>query len=308
MKLKIFLLLSICSYLLIGGQPSVAEPLTQILVTINNESITAYDLEKYKKILLFKLPADTNLPPAETLKAQLLEQIILERLQLQKAQQLKLTIEDAQLKQTIANILLHEQLTQAALEEKLSNAALSFEDFKQDVRRQLLLQELRQQELLPQIHISTADMQAFWQSLPGQELAEAEYHVAHILLAVNQLSSAKALAQELQKGANFGSMAKARSLGQQASQGGDLGWHKLSELPSIFARYLPSMQPQQVLGPIVDDNNLHIIKLLGKRSKPIDQELEHKALEIVREQKFQQLSEIWIKRLRSEAHIKVISE
>lgn len=253
------------------------QPLDRIVAIVNDDVITKLDLLSHTKLLLSRIdPKQANLPPQHILERQILNQMILDTVQLQLASSMGIEVDSATVDETLKDIAENEQLTLDQLRHKLAKAGIPFSDMREHVRHEIIIARLRQREVGQEIVVSSADIDSFLNSPVGQDHTGTEYHLSHILLsapssptpeALDQLQlKANSIVNELKAGANFAEMAMAKSTGQHALEGGDLGWKRISELPTLFVKHVPSMQLDEVVGPIRSANGLHIIKLTGKRN------------------------------------------
>lgn len=243
--------------------------------------------------------------------------MITEQLQIQEAKHFKITVDDNSVNKVIAEIAKERGLTVAELSRDFSKKGMPFEKFKINIRNELLMSKIHQKELSNEISVSQTDIDNFLKSPQGQDKEGIEYHLAHILIPVNDTSStsqvdgikqeALALVKDLKNGADFKKQAVKHSKGQQALSGGDLGWRKIGEVPSLFVPYLHSLNVNEVAGPIQSSNGFHIIKLIAKRqtNKAIVQASRDKAMEMIYKQKMESKHADWVKRLRDQAHIEI---
>jgi len=272
------ILLSLSWMLPISNANAAAKALDQVIAVVNNDVITTSDLKRHSKLLLTRLdPQQAKLPPKDILEQQILNQMILDKIQLQLASNIGLDVDSASVDEALNNIASNDKLSVAELRQRMEQDGIAFKDFREHVKDEVLISRLRQREIGQEIVISAADIDGFLNSPVGQDQTGTEYHLAHILISAPDAAptaasldkyqaQANALVKSLKEGANFSQVAMAKSSGQYALQGGDLGWRRIGELPTIFVKYLPTMQLDEIVGPIRSANGFHIIKLVGKRS------------------------------------------
>lgn len=270
----IFTLISIT----FGQLASAKQSIDQVIAIVNSDIVTRSDLELHTKLLLTRIdPQQTKLPPKDILEQQILNQMILDKVQLQLAAKLGLEADAASIDETLGEIARSENLTVPELRNKLITEGIAFNDYRNHLKDEVLISRLRQREVAQEIVISAADIDGFLHSPVGQDHTGTEYHLAHILISADENSptpeaidkykaKADAVVQSIKAGADFGEVAMAKSAGQNALQGGDLGWRRIGEIPTMFVKYLTSMQQNEVVGPIRSANGFHIIKLIGKRT------------------------------------------
>jgi len=163
------------------------------------------------------------------------------------------------------------------MREFLEEQGIPFDYFRETVKKELTLSRLQQKEIGQQISVSKTDIEHFLNSPQGQDKTGSEYRLGHILIALpeaptpSEIQKAKLQVEDLKKqlatGANFNTLAMSKSAGPQALNGGDLGWKKGTELPTLFAKQALSMSVNEVHGPIRNSSGFHLIKLLEKRSE-----------------------------------------
>jgi peptidyl-prolyl cis-trans isomerase SurA len=295
--------------------------LDRMVASVNNEAITESELNRQTELLLIRLrQTDTPMPSLKVLHKQLLEKMILEKCQLQIASAEGMAIDEKTLNQAIHEIASRDNLSIAEMQQFLEEQGISFAQFRETIKTELLLSKIQQKEVGQRITISKAEVEHFLASPAGQDQSGTEYHLSHILIPLPEEHSktefqkieanANTIAKELKKGGDFAKVAMAKSAGQQALEGGDLGWRNTAAIPSTFAKIAPTLRVGEVYGPIRNDSGYHIIKLLAKRSPNVQQEqsptqARNKAMDMLYQRKFDELVVNWLRHLRSEAEIKI---
>jgi peptidyl-prolyl cis-trans isomerase SurA len=214
-------------------------------------------------------------PPIVVLKKQVLERLILQRLQLQEASQSGVRIEDEVLNRTIQKIAEGNGLTLNQFKRILERDGHSFSQFREDVRNQIMIGRVRNRLVNNRIKVSDQEIDHLLENLEKRGGLSNQYRIGHILIAVpeaattSQIQELRARAQrvvdKLKAGADFRQTAAANSDSQTALDGGDLGWRKQGELPSAFEEIVPGMDTGQVSDIIRTPGGFHIIKLLEKQ-------------------------------------------
>jgi peptidyl-prolyl cis-trans isomerase SurA len=294
--------------------------LDRMVASVNNEAITESELNRQTELLLVRLrQTETPLPSLSVLHKQLLEKMILEKCQLQIAAAEGITVDEKAVDQAVAEIASRDNLSIAEMQQFLEEQGISFKQFRETIKTELLLSKIQQKEIGQRITISKAEVDHFLASPAGHDQSGTEYHLGHILIPLPEEPSkaevqkietnAEAIAKELKHGADFAKIAIAKSAGQQALEGGDLGWRNIAAIPSTFAKITPTLRVGEVYGPIRNDSGYHIIKLLAKRSPTQKQQnpaqARNKAMDTLYQRKFDELVVTWLRHLRSEAEIKI---
>jgi peptidyl-prolyl cis-trans isomerase SurA len=246
--------------------------LDRIVAVVNDQVILESELEKRVADVIQQISArNTALPPKDVLRKQVLDQMITAKLELQQAEGKGITVSDDEVNQTISRIAERNGVTLGQLPDKLKEEGVNYADFRQELRDQITIQELQQRLIRDQMRITPREVEA--QLKQDQESGDAntQYHLSQILIATpvnptaDQIAAAhkkaQAIYEKLKQGADFAATAIASSDGQQALKGGDLGWRKQSELPTIFTNIIISMKPGDISEPVQSPSGFHIVKV-----------------------------------------------
>jgi len=214
-------------------------------------------------------------PPANILQKQVLERLMLQRLQLQEAQHSGIRIEDQTLNRTIQKIAEGNNLTLKQFRRVIERDGFSFAQFREDVRNQIMIGRVRNRKVKNRIKVSDQEIEHLLENLENRGGLTNQYRLGHILIAIPDGASTSEIQQyraeaedvisQLNNGADFRQTAAASSDSQTALDGGDLGWRKRGELPSVFEEIAPSMTVGQVSDIIRTPGGFHIIKLMEKQ-------------------------------------------
>ena len=217
-----------------------------------------------------------HLPPAPVLREQLLEQLILKEIQLQRADRIGLQVSDQILNEAIGNIAKQNGVKFEDMPALLAKEGVDYADFRRDLREQITLDQLRQIDVGQRINVSPREIEQCVADLENNAAIESDYNLSHILIAIpepataQEVAEAKAKAddvyQKLQDGANFGEMAIRYSNAQTALEGGSLGWLKGDELPTMYTDVVVAMQAGEVSKPFRSSSSFHIVKVNDIRS------------------------------------------
>ena len=263
------LLAFLCAILLPLAVPATS--LDRVVAVVNKDVIVQSELDReVQRILADLRRRGTATPPPQEFQRQVLEHLVVRRLQLQLADQAGINVGDDELNFALQNIAARNNLTLEQMREAVVADGGSFEDFREDVRNEMRLTQLRQKEVISRITISDAEVERFLAE--GGDTAAARYHLAHILIALpadptpqqvrDTQAQAEKVRQQLLDGADFASTAVAVSKGQQALEGGDLGWRNADELPPPFVAAVRNLQPGGISEIIPSPSGFHILKLV----------------------------------------------
>jgi len=257
-----------------------AQELERIAAIVNDDIVLQSDLDNRLTQVLQKFAQqNTQTPDTLRLTAQVLDQLIIENLQMQLAEQKGVHIADASLDLTIEGIAKNNQLSLVQLEEAIANSGESMAEFREKIRQELTINEVQAASVNDRIRISEHEIDRYLASNQGQKLADTEYEIGHILVSVAEQPNAQELEeaqttlekidQAMSQGTEFSSVAAAHSDALNALEGGNLGWRKGSQLPELFATPIATMAVGDVSQPIRNSSGYHLIKLINKRGVSI---------------------------------------
>jgi peptidyl-prolyl cis-trans isomerase SurA len=247
----------------------------RIVAVVNSEVITSREVAERVKVVTQQLSQQhTPLPPADVLQKQVLERMIMDRLQTQLAKETALRVDDLQLDRTVARVAEGNKLSLTEFRQALERDGIQFDKFREEVRNEIMLSRLREREVDNRIVVTDNEVDYFL-SQQGASQDNSEYNIAHILLRLpeqaspEQVDRQRARAEEalrqLREGADFAKLAVSYSDAPDALQGGIMGWRTHNRLPELFAQALNDMKPGDVSGVIRSPAGFHVIKLIERR-------------------------------------------
>jgi peptidyl-prolyl cis-trans isomerase SurA len=250
-------------------------PADRIVAVVNDEVITLYDLETRLASALNQLKRQgTQLPPRNVLEAQMLERLVMDKVQLQIAKETGLRIDDTQLENALQRIATNNKMSFAEFREALKKDGIPYAKFREDIRDEMTIARIREREVENKIVVSEGEIDNYLAGDADKSDAGAEYEVAHILLrspesaSPEQIQVLKAKADQiigrLAKGEDFAQLAAAYSDAPDGLKGGSLGKRPLDRLPAIFAEVVGKLKVGEVAPLLRSPNGFHIIKLVAK--------------------------------------------
>jgi peptidyl-prolyl cis-trans isomerase SurA len=239
-------------------------------------------LESEVKDLLqtIKLQAKKNnqtLPRDSALRVQVMDKLIDDNLVLQIGERMGVQISDTQLDATLANMAKENTLSLDDFRQALVAEGVNYEKYRETVRNELILGEVKRGSVQRRIYVSPQEIANLLSVMKEQTNSNVEYNLGHILIEFpvdptqEDINSAKTRAEKvielLKSGRDFARIAIASSGGDNALQGGDLGWKNINEMPTLFSEIVDGEEAGSVLGPIRTGLGFSIVKVLEIRGK-----------------------------------------
>lgn len=264
--------------LLLANSVSAAAPLDRIVAVVNDEVILDSELDEMEVTVRQQLrQRNATLPSAEGLRRQVLERIIMQRLQTQRAEMSGIRVADDALNAAIRQIAENNSMTLRQFRDALEADGYDFSEFRETIREEMVISRLRKSEVEDSIVVSEREVDNFLATQNLQGDSEDAFRLLHILVSVpnaaspEQVQEAEKKLAEIQEllaeGGDFSEVAAGYSDGQNALEGGELGWRKQAELPSLFADVVPQMTVGEVSDVIRSGSGFHLVKLAEKRSE-----------------------------------------
>ncbi len=255
-----------------------AKLLDSVVAVVENDVIMASEVNQRLSVLMKQFEKNPQgLPPKEVLLDQILQRLILERLQLQLAEQRGIQIDELSLDQTMRNLAKRNRMTLEQFREALIKQGLDYVAYRDQVRNEMMLEQLRRRTIGNSVQVTEAEIEELVEKSNTDLLKkEYEYYVAHILIAVpenpkpGQIEKSQhraALVYDRAKSGNdFTRLAIAASDAQDALEGGDLGWRSKEQLPTVFLEQIEGMQEGDVSRIGKSPAGFHIFKVMDRRA------------------------------------------
>jgi len=291
-KLVILPLAFMLNFSLLSMAKAEISELDSIVAVVNNDIITKLELKNsFTEVVKNLRRSGTQLPPANVLTKQVLDKLIMEKVQLDLAERSGIRSDETTLNRAIVRIAGQNGLSLREFIHTLTEQGVDFNQFRKDIRKQILLQRLQQRFVDSKVIITNQEVDNFLFNLKKQGGLENAYHIAIILTSIAEGSTpdeikqaqqkAQGIYQELQNGADFTDLAIAKSDASNALEGGDMGWRKAGELPSLLAKVVPTLQENEFSQPIQGPVGFIIVKLLEIRGSEQHQVTETHARHIL---------------------------
>jgi peptidyl-prolyl cis-trans isomerase SurA len=250
-----------------------------IAAVVNDGVITQRELDQRVGMIAHRLEQQkAPVPPMDQMRAQVLNQMVLERIQLQKAKEDGITVDDAALQRTLERLAQANHMDLATYRARIEAAGVPWSTFTNDARTELMLSRLREKEVDSKIVVSDAEVANYIASQRGPNAGQTnDLHFEHILLKAPQNApetdieaaqkKADELLKEAQGGAKFERLAKSNSQAPDAAKGGDMGFLPPSKLPPEFVSAASTLRPGEVSPSVIRTNDgFEIVRLVERRT------------------------------------------
>ncbi|ENM3801067.1 peptidylprolyl isomerase SurA [Vibrio cholerae] len=269
MKLWKPTLISVLSALTLFNAHAEPKQLDSVAVIVNSGVILQSDVDSALKTIKANAKQNKQPLPQETvLREQVLEKLIIDTLQQQEADRIGVKIDDNRLNEAIKEIAKNNQQTQEQLIASVAQEGLTYPEFREQIRKEMAASDARNALVRRRINILPAEVDTLAELLAQETDATVQYKISHIQLRVDDgqdKSAAETLANklvnDLKNGADFAQMAYAYSKGPKALQGGDWGWMRKEEMPTIFADQNKMQNKGSIIGPFRSGVGFHILKI-----------------------------------------------
>lgn len=254
---------------------SVAAPveLDRVAVIVNSGVILQSDINAAIVTLESNASkSDQSLPDIDVLREQVLEKLVVDTIQLQESERLGVRIDDNRLDQAIQEIAQERDMSIEQLQSSLAQDGIDYAAFREQVRKEIAISEARNALVRRRINILPAEVESLSAQLATETNASVQYQIQHIQLRSDDNTDKSALEKEaneivkkLDQGEDFSTMAISYSKGPKALSGGDWGWLRKEEMPTIFADQITTQAKGAIIGPFRSGVGLHILKITDTR-------------------------------------------
>ena len=255
--------------------------LDRIVAIVNDDVITERELLRQMALISNQLRANKRpMPPTDVLLPQVLDQMVTQLTEVQLAARAGITVDDLTLDNTLRGIASDNGMNMEQFREALAKEGTSWADFREQIRREIIINRVQKREVIDRIQISDKEIDDALNVKRGQQTsgrANMEYHVRQILIALPESASPEDIAkarskaentlQALRAGGDFAALAASVSSARDALEGGDLGWRSADNLPSIYTEAVLAMQPGQISELIRSPSGFHIVQLEETRGQ-----------------------------------------
>jgi len=248
-------------------------PVDGIAAVVNEDVILSSELQRATDNFLAQFAGkDQQLPPRPVLERQILDRLVVSRLQIERANEMGIRIGDAELEQAVQSVAENNHLSIDQLRQQIATDGISFDQFRRDLRNEILIQRLRQRIVQSRVAVSDTEIDLAL-AARGED---RQVHLAHIQVALPDAATAQQVETASSKIAgvkalidkgemDFTAAAIRYSDAPNALQGGDLGWRSLNEIPNLFSRLVQNMKDGEISAAVRGPAGFQLIHLIASR-------------------------------------------
>jgi peptidyl-prolyl cis-trans isomerase SurA len=243
-----------------------------VAAIVNEGVVLKSELNRQQDLIIMRATEQgMQLPPAHILREQVLERLINEEIQMQRASRIGIQISDQMLNTAIAQIAENAGFKFEDMPAILAQDNVEYAEYRRDMRRQMILEQLKRIDVVNRISVTPREIEQCVADLEDNAVVNSNFNLSHILISVpasatnDQFAEAEAEANEVYEqliaGADFNALAIRHSDGETALQGGSLGWRPGDQLPTLFFDIVGEMVAGDVSEPIRAVSGYHIVKV-----------------------------------------------
>jgi peptidyl-prolyl cis-trans isomerase SurA len=255
---------------------STGVALDRVIAIVNEGVVLQSQLDAQSALIADRLQSQgSQLPPADVIRQQVLERLILQEIQVQRAERLGVQVPDEMLNEALRDVAKRNNIEFEQMPSALEQQGVDYATYREEMRREIMLSMLRQRDVFPRIYVSPREVEQALERDASQAGVNTEYDVSHILLSLpesattEEMSKVEALAHDIHDraaaGEDFGQLALAYSKAQSALERGKLGWRRMGQLPQFIGDLVMNMESGNVSEPVRTPTGFHIVRLDGTR-------------------------------------------
>jgi peptidyl-prolyl cis-trans isomerase SurA len=248
----------------------------RVAAVVNDGIVLVSDLDQQQQLISDRLQqAGQQLPPNKILRQQVLERLVMQEIQMQRAERLGIKISDEAVNQALTEVAARNGIQFSDLPAALEAQGVDYRKYREEVRREMTLNGLRQRDVYSRIYVSPREVEQCFAKRKASPGDDVEYDLQHILVSVptsatpeqaeERVARAQGVYERARSGEDFAQLAISYSDAGTALEGGALGWRKGSQLPSFAADAIPRLKAGEVTEPIRTPSGLHIFRLVDSR-------------------------------------------
>lgn len=250
-----------------------AQVLDRIVAVVEDDVILERELNTEVAVITAKLRSNNvMIPPDYVLRKQVLERLVVDKLQRQLAARSGIQVSDDMLRNSVAEIAARNGMSVDAFRVELGKQGMDYKGFEDNLRNEIVINQLRGREIGARIKVTDAEVAHYMETQGKSGSVNSQYRLGHILIAVSEAASSGAIQKakdkaeqvvaDLRAGKDFKQMAISVSNDDNALKGGDLGWRSIGQIPTLFTDVVTGMKQGDISDPIRSPSGFHIIKML----------------------------------------------
>ena len=250
--------------------------LDRVAAIVNDDIVLQSELNQRTAAIYVNIQESGTQPPAkEVLKKQVLERLISERIQLNIGYNAGVRISENEIDKTMARLAAGSNLSMQDYLASANASGTSIKDLRQEIANEMIMMQVQQGSVMRGIHISEQELNNFLNSEEGKLMNSPDIMLGQILISVPSSATVSDIAAaqkkldeiivQISQGADFKQLAIANSDDQSALEGGDLGWRKQAQLPSLFTDALEGLEPGEISNPVRSGAGFHLLKLYDQK-------------------------------------------
>jgi len=270
------LFLGLCLLTLLTLPARAEQVLERIVAVVNDDVITSSELNETIETVSDQFEQrNGQRPPRDAIEKQVLERMIISRIQLNQSERLGIRVDDNALNEAIQDIARRNDMTLSEFAGQIEADGGDYSAFRETIREELIVLQLRQRQVDRRINISETEIEDALKTLEAQDRNQQSYRLRHLLISIpegadeatrtNKQARLDAAMAELEAGTAFADVAVAWSDGPAALDGGDLGWRNTNEMPSLFSDAVIDASEGDIVGPLTSPNGFHLLFVEGFR-------------------------------------------
>jgi peptidyl-prolyl cis-trans isomerase SurA len=251
------------------------EPIDSIIALVDEDVILRSELDMAIAGIVDRIKASgEGMPPMDLLENQVLERLIMRELQVQRALQTGIRVSDTDVDQALVNLAKQNGITVQQLRQVIEKDGEDFTEFRRNIGDELLTDRLQQRIVNGMDPVTDTEVDIL---LASEDLSGGEYNISHILVSLPEGSTPRQISesqskvddvyQRLEDGLDFASAAISYSDGEEALEGGSVGWRDLNSVPTFFADAVRELGPGEITKPIRSPQGFHILKVVDYREQ-----------------------------------------
>jgi peptidyl-prolyl cis-trans isomerase SurA len=251
---------------------SSGQLLDRVAATVNEGVVLSSEVDEQMMMLSDRLRSqNVELPAQNVLRQQVMERLVLQELQMQRADRAGIKVSDEILNNAMRDLATQNRIPLDQLPTALAQQGIDYASYRENMRKELVMQMLRQRDVFARINVSPREIDQFLDRQKKMPSESNEYNISHILIAVPQAATPEQLEESERKandvyqkassGEDFSRLAVAYSNAQTALEGGSLGWRKGPELPTFLAEVVSGLKAGDVTKPIRTPSGYHLVRL-----------------------------------------------